>query len=149
MPFTNIDAIPCTTDGAWFPLAEVAFACQDYSSIPSFYKIPAERTKPFGTVHAVLCAKDVVNEPFAVINADDFYSSQLFNDKTVTYGVEKLSTYMAKNISQGQNGYSFTVYKHGEKTCKINLNVLGKHNVYCALATFATSFASAYEQKFK
>ena len=79
-----------------------------------------------------------IEDSIAVINADDIYSSQLFNDKTVTYGVEKLSTYMAKNISQGQNGYSFTVYKHGEKTCKINLNVLGKHNVYCALATFAT-----------
>ena len=60
--------------------AEVAFACQDYSSIPSFYKIPAERTKPFGTVHAVLCAKDVVNEPFAVINADDYYGSSAFDE---------------------------------------------------------------------
>ena len=59
---------------------EIAFACQDYSSIPSFYKIPAERTKPFGTVHAVLCAKDVINEPFAVINADDYYGSEAFDE---------------------------------------------------------------------
>ena len=60
--------------------AEIAFACQDYSSIPSFYKIPAERTKPFGTTHAVLCARDVVNEPFAVINADDYYGSEAFDE---------------------------------------------------------------------
>ena len=60
--------------------AEVAFAYQDYSSIPSFYKIPAERTKPFGTVHAVLCAKDVIGEPFAVINADDYYGSSAFDE---------------------------------------------------------------------
>lgn len=52
---------------------EVVYAFQDYSSIPSFYTIPAERTKPFGTVHALLCAKDVVDGPFAVLNADDYY----------------------------------------------------------------------------
>ena len=57
---------------------EIAFAYQDFSSIPSFYKIPADRIKPFGTVHAVLCAKDVINEPFAIINADDFYGADSF-----------------------------------------------------------------------
>ena len=58
--------------------AEIEFVYQDYSSIPSFYKVPSERTKPFGTTHAVLCAKNVVNEPFAVINADDYYGSEAF-----------------------------------------------------------------------
>ena len=52
---------------------EVAYAYQTYDSIPKFYHIPEERTKPFGTCHAILCAKDVVNEPFCVINADDYY----------------------------------------------------------------------------
>ena len=42
------------------------------------FTIPAERSKPWGTAHAVLCAKDVVNEPFAVINADDFYGRNAF-----------------------------------------------------------------------
>lgn len=60
--------------------AEIAFAYQDYSSVPAFYKIPAERTKPFGTTHAVLCAKDVVDGPFAVINADDYYGSEAFDE---------------------------------------------------------------------
>ena len=60
--------------------AEIAFAYQDYSSIPSFYKVPAERKKPFGTTHAVLCVKSVVNEPFAVINADDYYGSEAFDE---------------------------------------------------------------------
>lgn len=41
-------------------------------------QIPAERTKPWGTAHAVLCAKEAVNEPFAVINADDFYGKDAF-----------------------------------------------------------------------
>lgn len=57
---------------------EIAFVYQDFSSIPDFYKIPDERVKPFGTVHAVLCAKDVIKEPFAVLNADDFYGKEAF-----------------------------------------------------------------------
>jgi len=40
--------------------------------------IPADRTKPWGTAHAVLCAKDAIHEPFAVINADDFYGRDAF-----------------------------------------------------------------------
>ncbi|TMI74418.1 MAG: nucleotidyltransferase [Bacteroidetes bacterium] len=42
--------------------------------------IPADRKKPWGTAHAVLCAMDCVKEPFAVINADDFYGMQAFTD---------------------------------------------------------------------
>ena len=52
---------------------EVAYAFQDFSSVPDFYTIPEGRTKPFGTVHALLCAADVVHEPCCVINADDYY----------------------------------------------------------------------------
>ena len=52
---------------------EVAYAFQDFSSVPGFYTIPPKRTKPFGTVHALLCAADVVHEPCCVINADDYY----------------------------------------------------------------------------
>ena len=57
---------------------EVAYAFQDFSSVPAWYHIPAERVKPFGTAHAVLCARSVVNEPFAVINADDYYGADAF-----------------------------------------------------------------------
>ncbi len=57
---------------------EVCFAYQDFSSIPDCYTIPKERIKPFGTVHALLSAKDVICEPFAVINADDFYGADSF-----------------------------------------------------------------------
>ena len=52
---------------------ELDYAYQDFSSIPDFYHIPAGRVKPFGTGHALLCAADVVREPFCVINADDYY----------------------------------------------------------------------------
>ena len=53
--------------------AKVEYVFQDFSSLPSWYSLPAERVKPFGTVQAVLCAKDVIHEPFAVVNADDYY----------------------------------------------------------------------------
>ena len=56
----------------------VDYAVQDYSSIPQWYQIPADRTKPFGTVHAVLAAKDVIRAPFATVNADDYYGREAF-----------------------------------------------------------------------
>ena len=58
---------------------EINYVYQDFSSIPNFYNIPENRVKPFGTVHAVLCAKDVIHEPFAVLNADDFYGAEAFS----------------------------------------------------------------------
>ena len=57
---------------------QVEYAFQDFSSLPEWYAIPEGRTKPFGTVHAVLCARDCVKEPFAVINADDYYGVDSF-----------------------------------------------------------------------
>jgi NDP-sugar pyrophosphorylase family protein len=57
---------------------EVCYAFQDFSSVPKFYEIPADRVKPFGTTHAVLCARDVISEPFCVINADDYYGVDAF-----------------------------------------------------------------------
>ncbi|MBQ8831070.1 MAG: hypothetical protein IJ017_05690 [Oscillospiraceae bacterium] len=53
---------------------EVEYVFQDGTTIPNWYVAPAERVKPLGTVHAVLAAKKAVKEPFAVINADDYYS---------------------------------------------------------------------------
>ena len=56
----------------------VDYAVQDYSSIPAFYPVPKERTKPFGTVHALLCAKEYLDSPFATINADDYYGKEAY-----------------------------------------------------------------------
>ena len=53
---------------------EIRYAFQEIDKVPAGYQIPAERTKPWGTSHAVLCAKEAVDgAPFAVINADDYY----------------------------------------------------------------------------
>ena len=54
------------------------FAFQEHDMYMGEVPVPAERTKPWGTGHAVLCSKSKVNEPFAVINADDFYGFDAF-----------------------------------------------------------------------
>jgi choline kinase len=54
------------------------YVFQDMDAYIGDYSVPADRKKPWGTSHAILCAKTVVNEPFAVINADDFYGSDGF-----------------------------------------------------------------------
>ncbi|MDY4811654.1 MAG: sugar phosphate nucleotidyltransferase [Muribaculaceae bacterium] len=55
---------------------EVVFQATD--KLPEGYTCPADRTKPWGTNHALLMGKDVIKEPFAVINADDFYGRDAF-----------------------------------------------------------------------
>ena len=55
---------------------EVVFQAVD--ALPEGYTCPADRTKPWGTNHAVMMGKDAINEPFAVINADDFYGRDAF-----------------------------------------------------------------------
>lgn len=55
---------------------EVVF--QSINDVPEGCEVPAERTKPWGTNHAILMAKDVINEPFVTINADDFYGRDSF-----------------------------------------------------------------------
>lgn len=52
---------------------DVAYVFQDLHNIPEGFEVPEGRVKPWGTAHAVLCAKPFINEPFAVINADDYY----------------------------------------------------------------------------
>ncbi len=60
------DKVPC----------EVCFQALD--KLPEGFTVPEGRTKPWGTNHAILMAKDIIKEPFAVINADDFYGKEAF-----------------------------------------------------------------------
>ena len=58
---------------------EIRYAYQELDKLPVGYSVPEGRTKPWGTCHAVLCAKDAVGgAPFAVINADDYYGKSAF-----------------------------------------------------------------------
>ena len=60
-------------------IVEVEYAYQEVADIPDEYRLPyADRTKPWGTGQAILCCKDVVKEPFLVINADDYYGKEAY-----------------------------------------------------------------------
>jgi len=56
----------------------VDYAYQSLDALPSTYRVPPGREKPWGTGHAVWCARDQLDAPFAVINADDFYGADSF-----------------------------------------------------------------------
>jgi hypothetical protein len=57
---------------------QTEYVYQEMNSFVEVEDVPAERTKPWGTGHAVLVAKNIIKEPFAVINADDFYGQDAF-----------------------------------------------------------------------
>ena len=57
---------------------EVHYAFQEFDNLPGGFSAPEGRVKPYGTVHAVLAAKEFINEPFAVLNADDYYGQDAF-----------------------------------------------------------------------
>lgn len=57
---------------------QVEYVYQETDKLPEGFTCPEDREKPWGTAHAILCCKDVVKEPFAVINADDYYGKSAF-----------------------------------------------------------------------
>lgn len=59
-------------------IMEVSYAYQDLHNLPAGYELPEGRTKPWGTAHAVLSCKELIDGPFAVINADDYYGRDAF-----------------------------------------------------------------------
>ena len=58
----------------------VDYVYQELDRLPEGFSVPEGRVKPWGTGHAILCCKDVVDGPFAVINADDYYGKQAFTE---------------------------------------------------------------------
>ena len=59
-------------------IVETAYAFQEVDELPAGFTKPEGRTKPWGTGQAILACKDIVKEPFAVINADDYYGKEAF-----------------------------------------------------------------------
>ena len=75
---------------------EIAYAYQELDELPEDVELPAGRTKPWGTGQAVLACKEVLHEPFAVINADDYYGKEAFvklHDFLVGYAPEKANQF--------------------------------------------------------
>lgn len=77
---------------------------QELDYLPKGFALDAERTKPWGTNHAILMAKDIIKEPFAVINADDFYGQESF----------KIMADFLIGINEKKNEYCLLGYKLNE-----------------------------------
>ncbi len=82
------------------PHIKVEYAFQELNNLPEGFSIPDDRVKPLGTAHAVLCAKNFVNEPFAMINSDDFYGRDAF-----IKAYDFLSTTDSTSSKYGMIGY--------------------------------------------
>lgn len=77
-------------------VADVAYVYQELDKLPEGYQVPETRKKPWGTGHAILMIKDVVNEPFIVINADDYYGKE---------GFKKIHDYMVNEMDENAPVY--------------------------------------------
>ena len=65
---------------------EVEYAFQKLDDLPAGFAVPADRAKPWGTAHAIRAARDLVAEPFAVVNADDFYGADAYARMAAWFG---------------------------------------------------------------
>ena len=86
-------------------IADVSYVYQELDKLPAGYTVPEGRVKPWGTAHAILCCKDVIDGPFAVINSDDYYGPNAYKvlyehltkkDKNDKFGIA-LVGYMLRN----------------------------------------------------
>ena len=85
---------------------EIRYAYQELDKLPEGYTVPEGRTKPWGTSHAVLCAKDEVDgAPFAVINADDYYGKE---------GYKVIYDFLANNADDEKYRYCMVGYELGK-----------------------------------
>ena len=74
----NLDEFKDTIGKRFENKIKVEYAFQDLADLPEGFSVPEGRTKPWGTAQALLAARHIVNEPFAVINADDFYGRSAY-----------------------------------------------------------------------
>jgi dTDP-glucose pyrophosphorylase len=81
---------------------ELEWVFQELDKLPEGYTIPQGRVKPWGTGHALIMVADAVKEPFAVINADDFYGRQAF---------ETIAGFFNEQDKIGQNDYAMVAYE--------------------------------------
>ena len=103
---------------------DVEYVFQSLDDLPEGFSVPADRKKPWGTGQAVLCCKGVVNEPFAVINADDYYGKEGFK-KVHDYLVSESSADVEYDMCMAGFILKNTLSENGTVTrgvCVVNEN---------------------------
>lgn len=81
---------------------DTAYVYQETGRLPQGFKVPEGRVKPWGTAHAILCAADEIDSPFAVINADDYYGRSAF---------EKIYQYLTTHEDDEKYRYTMVGYR--------------------------------------
>lgn len=101
-------------------IIKVEYVFQELEALPEGFFVPQGRTKPWGTGQAVLCCKDVIHEPFAVINADDYYGKEAF---TIVSRFLKDPSYQSNQFCMAGFILGNTLSENGSVTrgvCKAN-----------------------------
>lgn len=123
----RIEAV-CSAHGV-----EVAYAFQVLTDLPEGVSLPAGRTKPWGTGQAVLAARECIGEPFAVINADDYYGKEAFrriHDFLVSDAGENrfcMAGFILKNTLSDNGGVTRGVCRVDEFGCLAD--IVETHNI--------------------
>ena len=142
-------------------MIDVDYVFQELDNLPENFSVPEGRVKPWGTGHAVLCAKDAISSPFAVINADDFYGYNSYklihnflenNDSMCIVGYTLGNTLtengtVARGICEVENGILKSVMEHTaiDKNSGIPLDSVVSMNMW----GFDTEIFPFLEKKFE
>lgn len=86
------------------------------------------------------CFKSFIRGRISVVNADDEYAKKIVGTTSVTFSINNKANFTAKNIKSKNGAYSFTVVEGNRRLGRINLSVIGRHNIYNALASIATCY---------
>lgn len=107
-------------------MIDTKYVFQDMTNLPDGFSVPEGRTKPWGTGHAVYCAKDAVSSPFVLINADDYYGRSSFQliydhltkeDELCMAGFQLGNTLtengtVSRGVCETENGYLKSITEH-------------------------------------
>ncbi len=100
---------------------KVDYVIQSLDKLPEGYKLPEDRVKPWGTAHAVLMARETIHEPFAVINADDYYGRKSY--KIMNHFLKQTSVEAPGNYCMVGFELQKTISKYGSVArgvCQVN-----------------------------
>lgn len=127
-------------------MIDTSYVFQDFDTLPGWFHVPAEREKPYGTIHALLCARQAADTPFVAINADDYYGKstlammqkQMVEEGGMCMAGFRLGNTLTDNgtVSRGvcmvEDGYlaSITEYKELDRNSGIPLDTPVSMNMW-------------------
>lgn len=142
-------------------MIDVEYAFQELDKLPKGYTKPEDRKSPWGTGHAILCAKDLIKAPFAVINSDDFYGREAYeilhkhlveSEETCMVGYKLGNTItengtVTRGVCETENGYLTNIVETGglDKNCGTPLDTTVSMNMW----GFQLEFVDYLEKEFE